>query len=201
MSTYEDLRSRIEVDINRTDITAQVQQQIRLAIKHYGTFPFWFNEARTTLTASSSASFLTVPSDYLDIVELYINVGDYPIRMEQKPLNEIVEYRPPSESQPGAFSYFADRFELDYKVNQEYTFPLWYIQELATLSATSDTSLWTSQGEDLIVYRAEKMLYSRVLKNQTEASACGVLEREAKVSLLRFRDQKIGTGYTKPWGY
>src|SRR3990167_6974218 len=174
MSTYEDLRSRIEVDINRTDITAQVQQQIKLAIKHYGTFPFWFNEARTTLTASSSASFLTVPSDYLDIVELYINVGNYPIRMDQKPLNEIIEFRPPSESQPGCYAYFADRFELDYKVNQEYTFPLWYIKEPAALPGASGTGLWASQGEGLIVYRAEKILYSRVLKNQTEASACGV---------------------------
>jgi len=201
MSTYEDLRSRIEVDINRTDITAQVQQQIKLAIKHYGTFPFWFNEARTTLTASSSASFLTVPSDYLDLVELYINVGNYPVRMEQKPLNEIVEYRPPSESQPGAFAYFGDRFELDYKVDQEYTFPLWYIQELATLSASSDTSLWTNQGEDLIVYRAEKMLFSNVLDDDRRASKASVLERDAKVALLRFRDQKIGTGQAKPWGY
>src|SRR3990167_11002580 len=163
MSSYGDLQDRIADDLNMTDLSDQVRDQLKLAIVHYGRFPFWFNEARTTLTASSSASFLTVPSDYLDVVELYINVGNYPIRMDQKTLNEIVEYRPPSESQPGAFAYFADRFELDYNVDQEYTFPLWYIQELATLSASSDTSLWTNQGEDLIVYRAEKMLFSNVL--------------------------------------
>src|SRR3990167_10052557 len=184
MSTYEDLRSRIEVDINRTDITAQVQRHIKLAIKHYGTFPFWFNEARTTLTASSSASFLTVPSDYLDVVELYININSYPVRMEPKTLNEIIEYRPTSESQPGAYAYFGDRFELDYKVNQEYTFPLWYIQELATLSASSDTSLWTNQGEDLIVFRAEKMLFASVLDDERRMGTAAALERDAKVALL-----------------
>lgn len=199
MSTYGDLQDRIADDINRTDLSDQIRDQIKLAIVHYGRFPFWFNEARTTLTASSSASFLTVPSDYLDVVELYINIGDHPVRMEPKTLNEILEYRPVGESQPGAYCYFADRFELDYKVNQEYLFPLWYIKELATLSASTDSSLWTYQGEDLIVYRAEKMLYSRVLKDHKEAASCAALEREARTSLLRFRDQKTGTGQAKPW--
>jgi hypothetical protein len=201
MSTYGDLQDRIADDLNRTDLSDQIRDQIKLAIIHYGTFPFWFNEGRTTLTGSSSTSFLTVPSDYLDVVELYINVGNYPVKMEQKPLDFIVGYRGTNESQPGAYCYFGDRFELDCKVNQQYTFPLWYIKELATLSATTDSSLWTYQAEDLVVFRAEKMLYSRVLKDKAEAASCAALEREARTSRLRFRDQKIGTGSAKPWGY
>jgi hypothetical protein len=201
MSTFGDLQDRIADDINRTDLSDQIRDQIRLAIVHYGRIPFWFNEARTTITASSSTTFLTVPSDYLDKVELYINIGTYPCLMLEKPLNEILEYRPSGGSQPHSYAYFGDRFELDCPVNTTYTFPLWYIKELATLSATADSSLWTSQGEDLIVYRAEKMLYSRVLKKPSEASECGQLERDARTSLLRFRDQKIGTGYARPWGY
>lgn len=201
MSTYGDLQDRIADDILRTDLSDQIRDQINLAILHYGRIPFWFNEARTTLTASNSASFLTVPSDYLETVELYIKIGGYPVRMLEKPLNEIVEYRPTSGSQPSAYAYFGDRFELNFEVNQQYEFPLWYIKSLATLSASTDTSLWTSQGEDLIVFRAEKVLYSRVLKKSQEASECAALEREARTSLLRFRDQKIGTGSAVPWGY
>ena len=200
MSTYGDLQDRIADDINRTDLSDQIRDQIKLAIVHYGRFPFWFNEASTTLTASSSASFLTVPSDYLDTVELYIKVGGHPLRMTPAPLDEVVGNRPTGGSQPGSYCYFGDRFELNYEVNQQYEFPLYYVKELASLSASTDTSLWTSQGEDLIVFRAEKILYSRVLKDPKEAGACAALEREAKNSLLRFRDQKIGTGYAKPWG-
>lgn len=199
MSDFGEIQGRIRDDLNRSDINSQIASYVKGAIRHYRTFPFWFNEARTTLTASSSASFLTVPSDYLDTVELYIKVGGYPVRMEQKTLNEIVEYRPTSGSQPGAYAYFGDRFELDFEVNQQYEFPLWYIKELATLSASSDTSLWTTTGEDLIVFRAERMLYSQVLKDKRSAADCAILEREARNSLLRFRDQKIGTGYAKPW--
>jgi hypothetical protein len=199
MSTYGDLQDRVTDDLNRTDLSDQIRDQLKLAIVHYGRFPFWFNEARTTLTASSSASFLTVPSDYLDTVELYIKIGGYPVRMIPTDLDDVVAYRPTSGSQPAKYCYFGDRFELDREVNQQYEFPLWYIKELATLSATSDSSLWTSQGEDLIVYRAEKMLYRHTLRDRVAAADCASAEREAMKSLLRFRDQKIGTGFAKPW--
>lgn len=201
MSTYTTVQSRISDDLNRTDLTSQIQQQIKLAIKHYRTFPFWFNEARATLTASNSASFLTVPSDYLDTVDLCIKVGGYAVPMHSKPLIEITQYRPTSGGQPTAYCYFADRFELDREVNKQYEFPLWYIKELTELSAGGDENEWLKSGEDLIVYRAEKMLYSQVLKDQAAATRCAALEREARVSLLRFRDQKIGTGQARPWGY
>ncbi len=201
MSTYGDLQDRIADDLNRTDLSDQIRDQVKLAIVHYGRFPFWFNEARSTLTASNSTTFLTVPSDYLDVVELYINISNYPVRMIQKPLDEVIGYRPTNGSTPYAYCYFADRFELECPVNTQYTFPIWYIKELATLSATSDSSLWTSQGEDLIVARAEKVLYRDVLKDTSKFALAKDAEREAKTSLLRFRDQKVGTGYAKPWGY
>lgn len=201
MSTYTEVQSRVADDLNRTDLTSQIQQQILLAIKHYRTFPMWFNEARTTLTASSSASFLTVPSDYLDTVELAIKVGGYPVPMRSKPLIDIVSYRPTSGSQPGAYCYFGDRFELDYEVDQQYEFPLWYIKELTELSAGGDENEWLKSGEDLIVYRAEKMLYASVLKDKSQAKIAADLEREARTALLRFRDQKTGTGQAVPWGY
>jgi hypothetical protein len=199
MSNFGELQARIRDDLNRDDINSQISSQIQAAIRHYRKFPLWFNEAVTTLTASSSASFLTVPSDYLDTVELYIKIGGYPVRMMQKSLNEIVEYRPTSGSQPGAYAYFGDRFELDFEVNQQYEFPLYYIKELATLSASADTSLWTTTGEDLIVYRAEKMLYRHTLKDRQAAADCNASERDAFNSLLGFRDQKVGSGQAKPW--
>jgi hypothetical protein len=201
LSTYTQVQSRIADDINRSDLTSQIQQQIKLAIKHYRTFPFWFNEARATLTASSSASFLTVPTDYLDVVDLYIKVGGYPVQMLNKPLIDIVQYRPSSGSQPRAFCYFADRFELDCEVNTQYEFPLWYIKELTELSGGSDENEWLKSGEDLIVYRAEKMLYAAVIKDKAQAKVCSELERDARNALLRFRDQKIGNGQATAWGY
>lgn len=201
MSTYAEVMARIEDDINRTDITSRVQEQIKKAIEHYKRFPMWFNEAQTTLTASSSTTFLTVPSDYIDTVELFINISGSPKRMTQKSLREIIDGRPTGGSTPYAYSYFGDRFELECPVNIQYTFPLWYIKELATLSASSDTSLWLSTGEDLIVARAEKVLYRDVLKDAKNFSLAKDAEREAKSNLLGFRDQKVGTGYAKPWGY
>jgi hypothetical protein len=199
MSTYTQVQSRIADDILRSDLTSQIQQQIKLAVKHYRTFPFWFNEGRTTLTASSSASFLTVPSDFVDVVHLQIKVGGHPLPMYMKDLQTVVDARSGSGSQPTEYCYFADRFELNCEVNTQYEFPLWYVKELTELSAGSDENEWLKSGEDLIVYRAEKMLYANVLKDKAQAKVCAELERDAKVALLRFRDQKTGTGQAKPW--
>src|SRR5688572_25786277 len=100
MSTYGDLQDRIADDLNRTDLSDQIRDQIKLAIVHYGRFPFWFNEARTTLTGSSSTTFLTVPTDFLDTVELFVNVSSYPQRMTPATLNEVIENRPTNGSTP-----------------------------------------------------------------------------------------------------
>lgn len=201
MSDFAGLISRVADDVNRTDINTQISQQIQGAIRHYRKFPFWFNEEVTTLTASSSATSLTVPSDYLETVELYIKVGNFPLKMLNRGLDEVVGGRPPNGSQPNRYCYYKDRFELNCQVNQQYEFPLYYVKELATLSASSDTNLWTTTGEDLIVFRAEKMIYANVIKDKAQAKIASDLEREAKTSLLGFRDQKIGTGQAKPWGY
>lgn len=201
MSDFAGVISRIADDVNRTDINTQISQQVQGAIRHYRKFPFWFNEEVTTLTASNSASFLTVPADYLDTVELYIKVGGFPLRMLKRDLDDVVGGRQTTGSQPNRYCYYKDRFELNCQVNQQYEFPLYYVKELATLSASSDSNLWTTTGEDLIVYRAEKMLYASTLKNTAAAKVASELEKEARTSLLGFRDQKIGTGQAKPWGY
>jgi hypothetical protein len=67
MSTYTQLQSRIADDINRTDLTSQIQQCILLAIQHYKNERFWFNETSATLTTTVSSAQVGAPSDILRI--------------------------------------------------------------------------------------------------------------------------------------
>lgn len=195
MSTFTVVKSRIADDTQTTGLTSQIGQQILLAIKHYRTFPFWFNEATTTLSASDS--FVALPDDFISEVGLYLTESGTEHRLERWTANEIFEYRPTSSGRPTAYTIYGDRIEFNRACDTVYTMPFHYIKELTALAADGDENEWLISGEDLIVYRAEKMLYDRVLKNKDEAARCAMLEREAFNALMRFNQSRVGTGYTK----
>jgi hypothetical protein len=195
MSTFAQVRERIEDDTQSgSGIQSQIDQQIKLAIKHYRTLPFWFNEAQTTLSAS--LAYVALPSDYVSEVALYLTESGTDRLLTRWTQGEIFTDRPSTGGRPTAYTIFGDRIEFNRSCDQTYTLPFKYIKELTELSADADTNEWLVSGEDLIVYRAEKMLYDRVLKNKDEAARCASLEREAYNALNRFSQSRVGTGYT-----
>lgn len=199
MSTYTQLQSRIADDLNRTDLTSQIQQNILLAIEAYKNERFWFNETSTTLTASTSSAQVAAPSDILRIDRLYITISSKNIELLQKDLNQVVEFRPTTNGRPRAFAYYGNQFELDRKCDQAYSLPLYYVKQLTALSAGSDTNGWTTDGEDLIVFRAEKMLYANVIKDQEKAIVAAASEHEALTALRSLGRARTTTGFTKAY--
>jgi hypothetical protein len=195
--TYGDLQSRIADDLNRTDLTNQIKENILLAIAHYRSERFWFNETSTTLTATVSQSYVTAPTDILRIDNLYIKISGKNIALLQQDLNSVVEYRPTTNGRPRAFCYYQNRFELDMLSDAAYAMPLYYVKELSVLSSSSDTNGWTTAAEDLIVFHAEKMLYANVIKDMEKAQAASALETAALTQLRSLGRARTTTGYTK----
>jgi hypothetical protein len=199
MSTYTQLQSRISDDLNRTDLTTQIQQCILLAIQHYKNERFWFNETTTTLTATVGQAYVTAPSDILSIDHLYITVSSRNIELIQKDLNTIIDGRPTSNGQPCSYCYHQNRFEFDRPAASAYSLPLYYVKELTALSSGSDTNGWTTDGEDLIVFHAEKKLYANVIKDQAKAGVAAAQERDALTAMRSLARARTTTGYTKAY--
>jgi hypothetical protein len=199
VSTYTQLQSRIADDLNRTDLTSQIQQNILLAIQYYKGERFWFNETTTTLTATVGQAYVTAPTDILRIDALYITVSSRNVPLQQLGLDEIIAFRPSSNSRPRAYCYYQNRFELDAPADSAYSMPLYYVEELAALSAAGDTNGWTTDGEDLIVFCAEKKLYANVIKDQEKAATAAAQEREALTALRSLSRARTTTGYTKAY--
>lgn len=199
MSTYTQLQSRIADDLNRTDLTSQIQQQILLAIEAYKNERFWFNETSTTLTASVGSAQVAAPSDLLRIDRLYITISNRNIELIAKDINQVIEFRPSTNGRPRAFAYFGNQFELDRKADLAYSMPLYYVKQLTALSAGSDTNGWTTDGEDVIVFRAEKMLYANVIKDGEKAATAQMMESDALTRLRSLGRARITTGYTKAY--
>jgi hypothetical protein len=197
MSTYSDLQSRIADDLNRTDLTSQIQQNILLAIQQYKNERFWFNETSATATTTTSSAQVGAPSDILSIDHLYIVISGVNIELMQRDLGDVIEYRPTTNGRPRAFSYYRNQFELDRLADQAYTLKLYYLKELTALSAGTDSNGWTTDGEDLIVFHAEKKLYANVIKDQAKAAVAAVQERDALTAMRTLARARTTTGYTK----
>lgn len=197
MSTYAQLQSRIADDINRTDLTSQIQQQILLAIERYKSERFWFNETTTTLTGTVSQAYISAPSDIIRIDDLYITISSRNIRMKPFDLNDVIEFRATTNGRPLSYCYYQNRFELDRPCDSAYSFPLYYVKALTALSAAGDTNGWTTDGEDLIVFRAEKMLYANVIKSTEKAQVAGAMEKDALTAMRELAKPRTTTGYIK----
>lgn len=204
MSTYIQIRNRIADDVRAastaaaSDIASQIAQCVLLAIQHHKNERFWFNETTTTLTATVGQNFVTAPSDILLIDKWYLTISGRNIEMVQRDLDYIVEYRPTTNGRPQSFCYYQNRFELDRPSDLTYSMPLYYVKELTALSADSDTNGWTTDGEDLIVFHAEKKLYANVIKDLAKATAAQAQETAALTQLRGRRNARTTTGYTRP---
>lgn len=197
MSTYGGLQDRIADDLNRSDLTSQIQQNILLAIEHYKNERFWFNETNATATTTTSSAQVAAPSDLLVIDKLYIVISNKNIELKAKGLNDIVEFRPTTNGRPRAFCYYRNQFELDRKADQAYTLNLYYLKELAELSATNDSNGWTTDCEDLIAFHAEKKIYANIIKDAAKAVIAEQQEKAALEAARSLRMARTSTGYTR----
>lgn len=197
MSTYTQLQSRIADDLNRTDLTSQIQQHILLAVQHYKSERFWFNETNTTLTAVVAQGYVAAPSDILKIDHFYLTISGKNIELIPEEINDVIEFRPTTNGRPRAFCYYQNRFELDRLPDTAYSMPLYYVKELTALAAAGDSNGWTTDGEDVIVFHAEKMIYANVIKDMDKAAAAAQLEKDALTQLRSLGRARTTTGYTK----
>jgi len=78
MSTYAQMQAKIADDLNRSDLTSQIQREINRAIRKYASMPFWFS--------STSANFTTANGqwsyDTADGLPSNIRIVDY-LRVNQ----------------------------------------------------------------------------------------------------------------------
>jgi hypothetical protein len=199
MSTYTQLQSRIADDINRTDLTSQIQQCILLAIQNYKNERFWFNETSATAATTASSAQVGAPSDILRIDRLYLVISGINQVLEPQDLDSIIDSRPSTNGRPRAYCYYRNQFELDRPADAVYTLRLYYLKELTALSAGTDSNGWTTDGEDLIVFHAEKKLYANVIKDQAKASIAASQEREALTAMRSLARARTTTGYTKAY--
>lgn len=187
MSTYGTMQDRIADEINRTNLTSQIQKAIISAIKHYERKRFYFNETRDiTFSLSSSQEFYSASDNsaipkLVEIDEVVVTVSNnrYYLTPRTYDYLERISTGQQYTSTPNDYAYYAQKLRVYPIPVEAYPIRISGVQRLDTLSATTDTNAWMTDAEELIRARAKKDLFANVIRNPEEAVVQANLERDA----------------------
>lgn len=202
MTTYGTMQDRIADEINRSDLTTQIQRAIQSAIAHYEAEKFWFNEAATDYSLSSSVATLSVPSGWVEIDDItYTDAGGNQYRLNRRSYDWYREVQTGTSSEVGEvtdYSIFADAFYLYPTPNANRVVTISGTKQLSTLSSTTDSNAWMTNGEELIRQRAKWYLWTDVVVEPERAALASSAEMRAYERIKRQSGHKLFSGRVKP---
>lgn len=188
MTTLANTRNRIADDLNRSDLTSQINTAINRAIKHYEMTPFWFREEKATFATVAGQKIYTtsdgIPTDISEIVYAEVSDNNGTYQLTQRSV-DWVEINNPDDGQgvPTDFAFFENSIYLYPVPDAVRTVTLFYIERYAELSADADTNSWLTNAQDLIEARARYWLNLRVLLDEMGARGAKIEEEEALAAL------------------
>ena len=202
MTTYGTMQTRIADEIIRDDLTSQIQNAIKTAIKYYERERFWFNENRAYTTTVADQQYYQLPSDFvgIDTLTITINSNIYPLTQRSWEYIEQINIGTSNSSgYPEDFAIYQGQFRLYPVPNTAgWTLTLSYIQQFTTPSSASDTSPWFVEAEPLIRARAKFELFTHVIYEFELAKTMAMVEARELESLQRLTSKQRATRTLRP---
>lgn len=206
MSTLSEMRARIADDLDRSDLSSQIDTAINRAIKHYRYKNFWFTQSSGSfVTVASQKAYGTgdgLPSDILEIDYVEISINDTDYRLSPRSYAYIEEVDPSIYTgDPDDYAWYQNKMYLYPVPDASYTVTVSYSKsydELATDAATND---FTTDAEELIEARARWWLYSRVIKDYDSSQVARADEADALLSLQAITEKLTTSKRLKPTNF
>ena len=208
MATKSDLSSQIEDDLDRTDLTSQVNSAIDYAIDYYAKDRFWFNESvnqSVSLTSSIAELALSdLPQTFMEIDRLRLKLSstllldlyhrDYDWIMSRQDTNLI--------GQPVEYCIYNEKLQFDSYADTSYTLIIDGIRSLGNSASntytSADATAWFNDAKELIRVAAKRNLYANVIKDFDMATAMKTIE-DMEYNRLKGRTNRLkSTGAVRP---
>ena len=204
MSNFSAVQALVIEDIDKSDQTANVQQAIKDAVKFYNhRESMWFQEERKETTILGTTDLIQLPSDFDSRETLTINDPSNSDTWEltPKPLNWILERTDTDHaSDPRYYTIFDDQIQVYPYPDKTFTLSLYYKRNLDAVTATpAYTSAWFTEADDLIRYRAERMIYKNILHDTDASNDAKEMEVEQYNTLLKRHRRRLQTGRGVKW--
>lgn len=203
MGTLADLKSRIALELARTDLSVQIANAVNDAIRFYGRERFWFNQSRNITFGTINGQQAYGVSDQALIPSL-IKIDDIFFSDEKYPLDrysatdfEMLTGGSTANGRPCAYTYTDNQIFLYPTPNAVYTLRLYAHYRLPVL-ADGDANAWTDDAEELIRTHAKQVLYLDSLEDDQGAARMGVKIPELLAVLRAETSARMGTGRIRP---
>ena len=199
---YSALQARIADDLNRTDLTTQIQNAILRAIRHYERRKWWFNELRsdTFVTVASQEYYAAAANadipNLISIDTLRLTVNSTYLDLTQRNFDYIdrIATSTSTTGQPIDFCYYAKQIRLYPIPDAVYTIRIAGSVALTALSSGTDSNAWTSDCEDLIAARASWDVNKNKIRDMESAAAAQVEEQSALQALRATHVSRTSSG-------
>ena len=153
MTTYATMQSRIADELNRSDLTAQIQLAIKSAIAYLETKPFYWNEQRSYIETAAGAQYYELPDTFQGVNTLTLTYNQYITLLEPRPWSYIMDITSTtaSQGQPRSFAFYDYQLVVYPIPDQVYTLTMSYFKRLEDVSATGSDNAWMNprHGEEL----------------------------------------------------
>jgi hypothetical protein len=182
MTSFADLKSNIADDLNRSDLTTQINRYVLRAVAHYAKMDFWFNEAQATAATVAAQEFYALPTDFQAPKRMQLSDGttkEWLVRRANQWMD--ANFETATQGRPTYWAVLASQFRLRDIPDAVYTMTLTYRKELTALSADADTNAWTEDAEMLIHHRSAALVAAFVMRDEPRAN----LHRMAETDELR----------------
>jgi hypothetical protein len=217
VSEFTDMRDRIASELNRSDLTTEIDRQINNAVRHYESTRMRWNEVRdwNVGTTSAGARYYSLTTDFLSMDTLkVIRNGSY-VSLAEKPFRWIDERDTsdaPTQGVPTYYTIYADLLRVYPTADSSMTMLGSYIKRASTTTLTASSSttwLHFRGGEELIRARAiAGVRVDRLRQRDAIAEMAGLVARRepfmaikeqiAHGALIDERNDALATGLVTP---
>lgn len=203
MGTLAELKSRIALELTRTDLTAQIANAVNDAIKFYGRERFWFNQSRNLTfntvpgqQAYGAAANAAIPG-LIKIDQICVGTEKYPLDRYSAPDFEVLTGGHTANGKPCAFTYTDQEILLWPVPNDAYVMRLYAFYKLPLLT-DDEANAWTDDAEELIRSHAKQLLYLDPLEDDSGAARMQVKLTALLDGLRAETSARMGTGRIRP---
>lgn len=202
MGTLADLKSRIALELARTDLSAQIGNAVVDAIKYYSRERFWFNQSRNIIFSTAPGQQAYGKDDdpviprLIKIDQVFMLPSRYPLD-RYSPVDFEMVSSGSAQGRPTAFTYTDEQILLYPVPADVYSLRLYAHYRLPDLVDDAENA-WTTDAEELIRTHAKQLLYIDPLEDDAAAARMGVKIPALLSGLRSETSARMGTGRIRP---
>lgn len=182
---FSDLQTRIAGELERDDLTVEIQREIGNVVTFYGNKAFWQTEPVTMkITTSQGQRYYPVQANVVLVVDVLTTLGTYTYRLEprtERYLDQVDWGNDYWSGYPTDFSFWNAQVRLfpppqgGLPVQVKGT----AITPLQPFVDADDAEAWRAAAEELIRVRATRQLYGRYIRDPEQYALYTQLEKAA----------------------